>query len=269
MNAMLIVAFLLTGMFSGTIAGLLGVGGGLIIVPIIVEILSLQGLAPDHAIKIAVATSLAVIIPTSLSSAKAHHHSGMLRWDIFKTMLPGILIGTIAGSVLVDILPEYLLRIFFAIGCWLVAIKMLLGKNPEPHRSLPGKIGINVAGSIIGGISALLGIGGGSLTVPYLHWCNINMRQAVATSSACGLPIAVSGAITLMIIGHDIVELPDHSLGYVFLPAFIPISITAILFAPIGAKLAHTLPIDTLKKCVAFFLLIAGLKMTLSILAVF
>lgn len=269
MSVSIILAFLATGVLSGTIAGLLGVGGGMILVPVIVWILASQGLAEGYAIKIALASSLAIIIPTSMSSALAHYRSGALRTDIVKQMLGGIVAGTIIGSLLVDRLPEQWLRIIFAVGCWTIAAKMLFGGNPKPSRSLPNNIILNAVGGLIGSLSALLGIGGGSLTVPFLHYCNINMRSAVATSSACGLPIAVSGAITLAISGMDIKTLPDYSLGYVYLPAFVAISTTAIIFAPVGAKLAHTLPVGTLKKVVALFLVIAGTKMTASVMGWF
>ena len=269
MSLSIVLAFLATGVFSGTIAGLLGVGGGMILVPVIVWILSSQGLADGYAIKIALASSLAIIIPTSMSSAFAHYRSGALRSDIVKHMLFGIILGTALGGLLVDLLPEQWLRIIFAVGCWLIAAKMLFGSNPKPSRSLPNTFILNVVGSVIGGLSALLGIGGGSLTVPFLHYCNINMRSAVATSSACGLPIAVSGAVTLAISGMDIGELPTYSMGYIYLPAFIFISITAIIFAPLGAKLAHSLPVPMLKKFVALFLVAAGTKMTANVMGWF
>ncbi|MGM0563100.1 MAG: sulfite exporter TauE/SafE family protein [Pseudomonadota bacterium] len=261
MSTALILAFLLTGVFSGTVAGLLGVGGGLIIVPIIVAILSHQGLGADYAIKIGVATSLAIIIPTSISSARAHHRSGALRWPLFRQMLPGIIVGTAAGGLLVDALPVLWLELFFTLGCWAVGLKMWFGAQPQPHRQLPGAVGLSAAGSVIGAISAMLGIGGGSLTVPFLHWCNVNMRQAVATSAACGLPIAVAGAITLALSGQSIEDLPEYSLGYIYLPAWLGISLTAIIFAPVGAHLAHRLPQKVLKKCLALFLLAAGTRM--------
>ena len=269
MSLSIILAFLATGVLSGTVAGLLGVGGGMILVPVIVWILASQGLAEGYAIKIALASSLAIIIPTSVSSALAHYRSGALRMDIVKHMLSGIILGTVLGGLLVDQLPERWLRIIFAAGCWIIAAKMLFGGNPQPSRSLPGTVVLNIVGSIIGSLSALLGIGGGSLTVPFLHYCNINMRSAVATSSACGLPIAIAGAITLALRGMYIQELPPYSLGYVYLPAFVAISITAIIFAPLGAKLAHSLPVATLKKVVAIFLVIAGTKMTASVMGWF
>lgn len=269
MSLTIILAFLATGVFSGTIAGLLGVGGGMILVPVIVWILASQGLAEDYSIKIALASSLAIIIPTSLSSALAHYRSGALRMDIVKQMLVGIIVGTVLGGLLVDRLPEHWLRIIFAAGCWIIAAKMLFGGNPKPSRGLPNTFILNFVGGIIGSLSALLGIGGGSLTVPFLHYCNINMRSAVATSSACGLPIALSGALTLAVSGMHIDELPAYSLGYVYLPAFVAISITAIIFAPLGAKLAHRLPVATLKKIVAIFLVVAGSKMTASVMGWF
>lgn len=268
MSTDLIVVFIVTGMFSGTIAGLLGVGGGMIIVPMIVWALSSQGLSNDNAIKIAIATSLAIIIPTSISSTVAHHRSGALRWDIVKQMLFGIIIGTALGGLLVDWLPEMILRIIFALGCWLIAIKMLFGGNPLPSRSLPDLPFLNAAAGIIGMVSALLGIGGGSLTVPFLHWCNVKIREAVATSAACGLPIAITGAITLALSGQDVIHLPEYSIGYIYLPALIFIAISAIIFAPIGAKLAHSLPLGTLKKCVAIFILLAGVRMTLHVMGI-
>ncbi len=267
MDITIILAFLATGVFSGTIAGLLGVGGGMILVPVMVWILGAESLAEGYAIKIALATSLAIIVPTSLSSALAHLRSGALRGDVFRQMLPGIIIGTALGGLLVDWLPEQVLRIVFALGCWSIAAKMLLGANPKPQRRLPGRLGLSVAGGVIGSLSALLGIGGGSLTVPFLHYCNVHLRSAVATSAACGLPIALSGALTLAWAGRDTANLPTHSLGYVYLPALVGIATTAILFAPLGAKLAHSLPTALLKKFVALFLLVAGSKMAFSVIA--
>ncbi len=266
MDPTLILAFLLTGVFSGTAAGLLGVGGGMIIVPMIVWILSAQGLADEVVIKIALATSLAIIVPTSISSAWAHHRSGALRWDIVRKMALGLVVGTALGGLLVDWLPATVLQIIFALGCWAIAAKMLFGANPSPAHTLPSIAGLNCVGAGIGGLSALLGIGGGSITVPFLYRCNINMREAVATSAACGVPIAVVGALTLVLVGQTATALPGNSLGYLYLPAFICISISAVLFAQVGSKLAHSLPLPILKKIVAVFILSAGIHMTLKVL---
>lgn len=265
MTLSIIGAFLITGVCSGTLAGLLGIGGGLILVPAIMAILHLQGVADENTLKIGVATSLAVIIPTAISSARAHHRSGALRWDIFKKIVFGIIFGSFIGAILVDYLPERILYIIFGTGCILVGLKIITGANaPKSSRTLPSTGGLSFAGMVIGTLSSMLGIGGGTLIVPFLSWCNINIRSAVATSSACGLPTALAGALTFWLAGSDNqAQLPDHSLGYIYLPAFFGISITAILFAPLGAKLTTQLPVERIKQCLAVVFLIAGAKMLL------
>lgn len=264
MTLSIISAFLITGVCSGTLAGLLGIGGGLILVPAIMAILHLQGVADENTLKIGVATSLAIIIPTALSSALTHHRSGALRWDVFRQMVFGIILGSFMGAILVDYLPENILYIIFGIGCILVGLKILTGATPKPSRTLPNALGLNLSGGVIGIISTMLGIGGGMLIVPFLSWCNMNVRSAVATSSACGLPTALAGALTFWFAGLDNqAQLPEYSLGYIYLPAFIGISTTAILFAPIGAKLTTQLPVERIKQCLAVVFLIAGVKMLL------
>lgn len=261
----IISAFLITGVISGTLAGLLGIGGGLILVPVIMTILHLQGVADENTLKIGVATSLAIIIPTAISSARAHHRSGALRWDVFRKMVFGIMCGSALGAILVDYMPEKLGYIIFGTGCILVGLKMLTGAAPKPSRTLPSTVGLNLTGSVIGTIAAMLGIGGGTLVVPFLSWCNMDVRNAVATSSACGLPTAVAGATTFWLFGMDNqAELPNYSLGYIYLPAFIGISITAVFFAPLGAKLTNKLPVERIKQCLAVFFLMAGTKMLLN-----
>lgn len=266
MSMFFVVAFLLTGVFSGLVAGMLGIGGGMIIVPVVVAILDSQGIGAGNSVKIAVATSLAIIIPTAISSTRAHHKSGMLRWDIFKNMLAGILIGTAVGGLLVDMLPEGALKVIFGTGCFLVAAKMITNAKPKPSRQLPKALGLNLMGGFNGALSTMLGIGGGTITVPFLVWCNVNMRQAVATSAACGLPISLGGALTLALAGSDpSLNLPAGNWGYIFLPAWLFISISAIIFAPIGAKLSQHLPVLWLKMLIGFFLIASGSKMLWSV----
>lgn len=260
-----IIYFLIAGGCSGTLAGLLGIGGGMIIVPVIIWVLNTHGYTDDNLIKIGLATSLAIIIPTSISSACAHHRSGALRWNIVFRLLPGILIGTVAGGFLVDALPDMVLKIIFAVGCFLVAFKMVTQAVPKPSRTLPSWSGMALSGMVIGSVSAMLGIGGGTLTVPFLNWCNVAMRNAVATSSAVGLPVAIVGAMTLMLVGLDETHLPEHSVGYVYLPALIGMGSTAVLMAPVGAKLTHHVPVKILKQMMAAIILIAGLKILYSV----
>jgi uncharacterized membrane protein YfcA len=258
-----VIIYLLLGAFAGLVAGLLGVGGGLIIVPVLVFIFTGQGVAEHLIVHLAVGTSLATIVFTSISSVRAHHQHGAVLWQAFWQLTPGIVIGAWLGALLADVLASDQLRRFFGVFELLVAIQMTFNVKPRPHRQLPGRAGMVGAGSVIGAISAIVGIGGGTMTVPFLVWCNVAMRKAVATSSACGLPIAVAGATGFIVTGWNAVDLPAYSSGYVYWPAFIGIVIASILSAPLGARLAHRLPAAQLKRIFAVLLYILGLRMLL------
>lgn len=264
----IIILYLLLGAFVGVIAGLFGVGGGLIMVPVLVFIFTGGFLSgppiPDMLVMhIAIGTSLATIMVTSLSSMRAHHKRGAVLWPAMWQLTPGIVVGTLIGVVIVDGLPNDVLRVFFGIFELLVAAQMGFGIKVSPHRQLPDWTGNSFIGMIIGAVSAVVGIGGGTLTVPFLVWCNVTMRQAVATSAACGLPIAIAGTVGFIIAGWNEAQLPTWSSGYIYWPAFAGIAITSVLFAPLGAWLAHTLPADTLKRYFAVFLAVLGLRMLL------
>ncbi|KHD05012.1 membrane protein [Candidatus Thiomargarita nelsonii] len=249
-----ILSLLLVGVIAGTLAGLLGVGGGIIIVPSLVWIFHNQLPALMH---IAIGTSLATIVITSISSIIAHHRAVL--WSIVWQLSPGIIVGAFVGAIIANALPTEILRKFFAIFILLVSAQLALLPPPASHRQLPGKLGLSITGTVIGKMSALVGIGGGSLTVPFLVWCNIPIRNAVATSAACGFPIAVSGMIGFIVTGWHISG-PWMS-GYIYWPAFIAITPATLLFAPLGAKLAHTLPANSLKKLFAVFLAGVGVNM--------
>jgi uncharacterized protein len=255
-----IISLLIVGGFVGVIAGLLGVGGGVIIVPVMVWLYHAT-FPSDHLMQIALGTSLATIVITSLSSIYAHHCHRAILWTVMLQLTPGIIIGALLGAWLADQLSSNLLHQGFAVFLFIVAAQMGLGKPPAAHRQLPGKLAMNLVGSTIGIISSLVGIGGGSLTVPFLVWCNISIRHAVATSSACAFPVAIAGTIGFIINGFNVPNLPDWSIGYVYLPAFLAIVPTSLLFAPVGARLAHTLPTVTVKRFSAGFLTIVGIKM--------
>lgn len=261
MEALLV--YLLAGAFVGVLAGLFGVGGGLVIVPLLVFIFQGKGIAPEFIIHLAIGTSLATIMVTSLSSVRAHHQHGAVLWLVFRKLTPGIVAGTLLGSYIVDQLPNTTLRIIFGVFELLVAAQMGFGIKASPHRQLPGWAGMSIVGIIIGKVSAIIGIGGGTLSVPFLVWCNVGMRQAVATSAACGLPIAVAGTVGFIITGWNAAQLPAWSTGYIYWPAFAGIAAASVLFAPLGAKLAHTLPADKLKRYFAIFLAFLGLRMLL------
>ncbi|MCG6886477.1 MAG: sulfite exporter TauE/SafE family protein [Proteobacteria bacterium] len=253
------------GALAGTLAGLLGIGGGIIIVPVLAWVFKLQGVSDDVLMHVAIGTSLGTIVITSLSSIRAHQKRAAIDWVIFRNITPGILLGGLIGAAIASVIPGRELRILFGIFMLLVAAQMILGGQPRPSRTLPGRIGMNLVGTAIGTVAALMGVGGGSMSVPYLAWSNIDVRRAVATSAAIGFPIAVSGAIGFLISGWDVPHRPPWSLGYINLPAFIGIITASILFAPLGAGLAHRIPPRLLKRVFGFFLLLVGLRMLIGL----
>jgi uncharacterized membrane protein YfcA len=258
-----LLLYLALGAFAGLMAGLLGVGGGLIIVPVLAGIFQHQQMSAAVIMHLAIGTSLATIVVTSVSSVRAHHQRGAVLWPVVWRLTPGIVIGAWLGAVVADALPSAVLSKIFAVFVLVVAAQMAFGAKPAPHRELPGAPGMLATGGVIGAVSAVVGIGGGSLTVPFLTWCNTPMRQAVATSAACGLPIALAGAIGFIVTGLNAAELPAWSLGYVYGPALVGVAFASMLSAPLGAKLAHTLPAEVLKKVFAVFLTLIGVRMLL------
>jgi len=254
-----IAIYLLLGAAAGLLAGLLGVGGGLIIVPVLAWVFVQQGFNADIIMHMAVATSLATIVLTSLSSMRAHHKKAAVRWRLFAQLSPGIVLGALAGAVIADMLPSRGLQIFFGLFELGVAAQLSLDLQPPQIRLLAGRFSQFVAGSAIGLISAIVGIGGGSLTVPWLLWNRVPVREAVATSSACGLPIALAGATGFVLAGGDTGI--EYSSGYVYWPAFIMVSAASVLVAPVGAGLAHRIDAKKLKQGFALFLCAIGLLM--------
>lgn len=252
------------GAFAGVLAGLLGVGGGLVIVPILTFIFTAQGLPAEHILHLALGTSLASIMFTSVSSLRAHHARGAVDWLVVRRITPGILAGTFFGSWVAAQLSTRFLKGFFVVFLYYVALQMLLNIRPTPHRQLPGRLALFGVGGAIGGVSSLVGIGGGSMSVPFLVWCNVTMHNAIGTSAAIGFPIALAGAAGYLLNGLPI-ALPPHTLGYIYLPALIGVAAASIVTAPLGARLAHSLPIGGLKKIFALLLIVMGTKMLLSL----
>lgn len=257
--------YLALGAFAGVLAGLLGVGGGLIIVPVLTFIFTAQHMPAPFILHLALGTSLASIIFTSISSLRAHNGRGAVDWQVFSRVTPGILIGTFAGSWVAAQLSTRMLKGFFVVFLYYVAVQMLLDMKPKAHRQLPGASGMFGAGGIIGGISSLVGIGGGSMSVPFLLWCNVSLRNAIGTSAAMGLPIAVAGAAGYLVNGLGASSLPPYSLGFIYLPALFGIAVVSILTAPLGARLAHSLPVPLLKKFFAVLLFGMATKMLLGL----
>ena len=256
-----ILAYLLTGAVAGLMAGLLGIGGGLVIVPALALLFTSQEFAAATLMHYAVGTSLATIIPTSVSSLLAHHRRGSVHWPAVRGLTPGILVGALAGAWLAQQLSSAWLGVLFGVFEVLVALQLLAGARPAAHRALPGIAGMSVAGGLIGGLSALLGNGGGTLTVPFLLWHRGDIRIAVGTAAACGLPIAVAGAAGFAVAGMPAGVSPGFSSGFIYWPAVAGVTLTSVLLAPMGARLAHYLPRQALQRTFAILLLLVGLKM--------
>ncbi len=257
------LAYIAVGLVGGTMAGLMGIGGGIVIVPALYYLFVWQGFPAAHLMQMAVATSLATIIFTAIASTRAHHRRGAVLWPTVFRLVPGIVLGAVAGGLLVRGISSDWLRVIFGVFEIAVALQIGLGVTPPAGRTLPALPGMNGAGVLIGGLSALLGIGGGTLTVPFLLWCNVTIHRAVATAAACGLPIAVVGTLTMLAAGWGQSDLPAHSLGYVYWPAALMVVIASFLAAPFGVRLAHALPVAALKRVFAVLLAVIGLRMVL------
>jgi len=255
LSPLLIVELATLGLATGFLAGLLGIGGGMLIGPFMTLILSALGVPADLAVKMAIATSMATIMFTSISSVRAHHKRGAVRWDIVKGLVPGIVIGgALASAGVFALLKGNYLAIFFALFVGFSATQMFLDKKPKPSRQMPGTAGQVAAGSVIGFLSGLVGAGGGFISVPFMVAHNISIINAVATSAALGFPIALANTVGYVVSGASLPDLPPHSLGYVWLPALAVIASCSVFTAPLGAKLAHRLPVAKLKKIFALIL---------------
>ena len=252
LEPLLILELVLLGIGSGFLAGLLGIGGGMVMVPFITMIMSTRGAPPDLAVKMAIATSMATILFTSVSSVRAHHKRGAVRWDLVKGLAPGIVVGSLIGSLgIFALLKGSWLAIFFALFVGFSATQMFLDKKPAPTRQVPGTAGQLGVGGVIGLISGLVGAGGGFISVPFMTWCNVAMHNAVATSAALGFPIALANVAGYVIAGQSVTGLPDGSFGYIWLPALAVIAVCSVTTAPLGARAAHALPVKKLKRVFA------------------
>lgn len=258
-----IVLFCAVGALVGTLAGLLGIGGGIVMVPALIWLL--PGLAVSTTVlsQMAVGTSLACICIISISSARAHHRRGGVRWPVVLSMAPGLVLGALLGAWVAHFLSSLMLQRIVGLAAVLLAVKMFLGSQPAPHREVPSKPGLAGVGTAIGAMSSLIGIGGGSMTVPYLSWCNMDMKYAVGTSAACGIAIAWSGVIGFLVAGWGMAGTGIASFGYVSLPAFAAITLGSVVCVPLGASLAYRLPAKTLKRVFAVLLAVVGIKMLL------
>lgn len=251
----LVVGLAALGLSTGFLAGLLGIGGGMLMVPFVTFIMTQRGLPADLAVKMAIATSMATIMFTSVSSVRAHHRRGAVRWDIARRLAPGIVLGSAIASLGVfSVVKGSTLAIFFGLFVSFSATQMFLDRKPAPSRQMPSTLGQLGAGSVIGFMSGLVGAGGGFVSVPFMTWCNVAIHNAVATSAALGFPIAVANVLGYVISGQSVQDLPPLSVGYVWLPALLVIAVCSVLTAPLGAKAAHKLPVKKLKRIFAMTL---------------
>ncbi len=261
-----LLTYIALGTFSGFIAGLFGVGGGLTIVPLLLMLFTAQGFPVSEVLHLALGTSMATITITSISSTRAHNKHGAVRWDIVKGMTPGLLFGTLFGSLFTGLVPTHGLAIAFTVIVYIASFQMMMNFRPKPTRVLPGFKGLVAVGTGIGGVSSLVAAGGGFLSIPFMVMCNVSIHQAVGTSAALGFPIALAGTVGYMISGMGTESLPGLHIGFVYLPALFCVGAMTVMVAPYGAALAHKLPVAKLKRGFGFFLGLLATKMLFTLL---
>jgi uncharacterized membrane protein YfcA len=250
----LVVELLLLGGTTGYLAGLLGIGGGMLMVPFVAFILAGKGFPSEYTVKMAVATSLATICFTSLSSVRAHHRRGAVLWPIVRLLAPGILLGAAVGAQVAAALPSRLLSVFFSLFVAFSATQMLIGRKPAAARTLPGRAGTLGMGTVIGAVSSIVGAGGAFISVPFMTWCNVKIHDAVGTSAALGFPIALAGTLGYIWAGRDLPAMPPGAIGYLYLPGLVVIALASMVTAPWGARLAHSMDVRPLQRVFAVVL---------------
>jgi len=253
------------GAAVGFFAGLLGIGGGAIMVPLLVMLFEAQGLPREQILHLAVGSGMATILLTSVSSVRAHAAHGALRWDLIKSMTPGILIGGLVGSAIAGAIPIRVFAVLFCVVVYIASANMLLDRKPVLSRVAPGAVGMFIAGFLISAASAFAAIGGAFMTVPFMMYCNVPLIQAIGCAAAIGFPIALAGTAGFVASGLAHGGLPEWSVGYVYLPAVAGIALTSVLSAPAGAALAHRLKTKTLKRIFAALLFTMATKMLITL----
>ena len=259
------LAYPALGAVAGFLAGLIGIGGGGMMVPILTSVFLAQGMPLTHVVHLSLGTAMAVMVITAVSSFRTHHRLGSVRWDIWRMMTPGILIGAFGTTFLAAKVPSQPLAFFFACFMGLMAVQMMINIKPSPSRDLPGPLGVGAVGMGIGSISSLVAIGGAAMSVPFMMWCNVKIQHAIGTSAAIGWPVAIAGALGYVINGWGTPGLPPLSVGFVYLPALVGVAVVGVITAPIGARLAHRMPVERLKKVLAVFFMLLSLKMLHSV----
>lgn len=261
-----VAAYLTLGAIAGFMAGLFGVGGGLVLVPALLLLFDAQHFPTEHVMHLALGTSMATILFTSLASMRRHHQHGAVDWRVVQTITPGILLGTALGALLAAAIPTRPLGIFFALFVYFAAVQFMFGVRPRATRELPGIAGMTLAGTFTGTISSLVSIGGGTVVVPFLVWCNVPLRHAIGTSAAIGFPVAFGGTIGYIATGMGISTLPPQTLGYVYLPALLWVALASVITAPLGAKATHHMKIGILRQVFAVLLIALATRLLWKVL---
>ncbi len=258
-------AYLALGVFVGFFAGLFGIGGGLVLVPVLTWLFEAQHLGGAQNLHLALGTAMAAIIYTAISSARTHHQHGAVNLHVVRNMTPGLLLGTLLGTAFASAVSQFYLTLFFALFVYFAATKMLLHVQPKAERPLPGQAGMTLVGIGIGAVSSLVSIGGGTLSVPFMLRHNMSIKHAIGTSAALGLPIALGG--TAGYIGTGLLHtLPGGTLGFVYLPAVVLLAIGSAFTTPLGAKATHRLPIKLLRQIFSLLLFVLATRMLLKVL---
>lgn len=248
-DARVVAELVAPGICTGFLSGLMGIGGGVLMVPVLTFLLSNKGVPNAMAVKMAIATSMATILFTALSSLRAHQRRGAVRWDFVRGMSPGVLLGAlVAGAGVFALVKGPQLAVFFALFICFSATQMLLDRKPAPGRSIPGGWGLFAAGGLMGLLAALVGAGGAFIAVPFMTWCNVPMHKVVATSAALGFPVALAGTLGYVISGWSLPPAVSGAFGYLYLPALVIIAAASVSFAPLGARAAHAMDVVTLKR---------------------
>lgn len=256
--------YLLTGGIVGFFAGLLGIGGGLLLMPVLVSVFVSLNFPDDRILHLALGTTTSIIVLTSISSLRAHHAQGAVNWWIVRHISPGIILGALAGSTLAGQLSSRILGFIFVLFIYCVATQMWLNIRLGAGYVLPGKIGMFAAGGVIGAVSSLVAIGGGLLTIPFLSACQVRLHHAIGTAAAIGFPVALASAVGYGFNGlMQAQPLPEYTLGYIYTPALVLIALASMLTAPLGARIAHLMPAATLKKIFVGLLYFLGAKLLL------
>lgn len=261
------LAYLLLGACVGIFAGMFGIGGGTILVPVLLFLFEAQHFPADNLLHLALGTSMATIIFTSLASLRKHHQLGAVNWRVVRNITPGILIGTGIGALFAAGASPRFMGMFFAMFVYFAAFQILFDKHPHASRQLPGSAGMTLAGIFTGWLSSMVSIGGGTVVVPFLLWCNVALKNAIGTSAAIGFPVAIGGTAGYVVTGMSAPALPAHTLGYVYVPALFWVALASVITAPLGAKAAHRMKVGMLRKLFAILLIALATKLLFKVLS--